>query len=337
MNNFKVKLNVYNFLGIQILVLFIFTLVMTTSLNAGVLYTVNSRGGDANLRIVDESNGQTLSLIGMTLSGETIRGGQGLARDPTSGICWAILSVDRILGGRLLVTLDVNTGAATLIGNTTDRFAGIAFDSSGTLFGITGDGGSSPETLFTLSKIDGSPTFFQTLGNGGAGETIAFNPNDGLLYHGSGFSDISDKIFETVNLNNNNVTNIPLSGDNFDEFIGLVHQSGNSFLFSDFSNLPNFSNLYSITTGGVVSLIGGMDHVAKGLAFNCQAEPPPPPISDQEPGDANGDGEINILDVTVILNEILEISSAPGNGDCNEDGNVNILDVTCVLNIILQG
>jgi len=54
-------------------------------------------------------------------------------------------------------------------------------------------------------------------------------------------------------------------------------------------------------------------------------------------GDANGDGHINILDVTVILNEILEISSAPGNGDCNKDGNVNILDVTCVLNIILQG
>jgi len=57
----------------------------------------------------------------------------------------------------------------------------------------------------------------------------------------------------------------------------------------------------------------------------------------QAPGDANGDGQINILDVTVILNDILEIAPAPGNGDCNEDGNVNILDVTCVLNIILEG
>jgi hypothetical protein len=55
-----------------------------------------------------------------------------------------------------------------------------------------------------------------------------------------------------------------------------------------------------------------------------------------QPGDANGDGEINILDVTALLNHILEISSAPGNGDCNEDGQVNILDVTCVLNIILE-
>jgi len=55
----------------------------------------------------------------------------------------------------------------------------------------------------------------------------------------------------------------------------------------------------------------------------------------QAPGDANGDGQINILDVTVILNDILEIAPAPGNGDCNNDGQVNILDVTCVLNIIL--
>jgi Tol biopolymer transport system component len=53
------------------------------------------------------------------------------------------------------------------------------------------------------------------------------------------------------------------------------------------------------------------------------------------PGDANGDGLINILDVTAILNNILGVSPAPGNGDCNEDGDVNILDVTCVLNIIL--
>ena len=55
------------------------------------------------------------------------------------------------------------------------------------------------------------------------------------------------------------------------------------------------------------------------------------------PGDANGDGEINILDVTAILNDILGISPASGNGDCNEDGDVNILDVTCALNVILEG
>lgn len=55
----------------------------------------------------------------------------------------------------------------------------------------------------------------------------------------------------------------------------------------------------------------------------------------QLPGDANGDGQINILDVTATLNDILGIAQAPGNADCNNDNHVNILDVTCVLNIIL--
>lgn len=55
----------------------------------------------------------------------------------------------------------------------------------------------------------------------------------------------------------------------------------------------------------------------------------------QAPGDANDDGNINILDVTATLNDILAIAPAPGDADCNEDGNVNILDVTCILNIIL--
>jgi hypothetical protein len=87
-------------------------------------------------------------------------------------------------------------------------------------------------------------------------------------------------------------------------------------------------------------------------AFEVEEEPAPTPTPTPTPtstptptpggngfapGDANGDGNINILDVTVILNDILEISSASGNGDCNEDGEVNILDVTCVLNIILEG
>jgi len=43
----------------------------------------------------------------------------------------------------------------------------------------------------------------------------------------------------------------------------------------------------------------------------------------QAPGDANGDGQINILDVTVILNDILEIAPAPGNGDCNNEEGKN--------------
>src|SRR5439155_12783760 len=88
--------------------------------------------------------------------------------------------------GRQLVKIDSGTGVATSIGNTGDNFAGLAFDSNGTLYGVTGDGATVPETLYTLSTSDASKTLVCTLGNGSDGEVIAFNPDDGLLYHASG-------------------------------------------------------------------------------------------------------------------------------------------------------
>ena len=55
-----------------------------------------------------------------------------------------------------------------------------------------------------------------------------------------------------------------------------------------------------------------------------------------ERGDANGDGNINISDVTeirnIVFNEIPEVCYA----DCNDDGNVNISDVTCIRDKVFQ-
>ena len=61
--------------------------------------------------------------------------------------------------------------------------------------------------------------------------------------------------------------------------------------------------------------------------------------SGEEPGirgDVNGDGEVNIADVNVIINMILTDNIQP-NGDVNEDGEVNIADVNAVITIIQMG
>jgi hypothetical protein len=117
------------------------------------------------------------------------------------------------------------------------------------------------------------------LGHGNDGEAIGFNPNDGLIYHASGNDTGGDgcapfnpsvcvEIFESVNPNNLAVTNIAISGDyaplteNYSEAAALTHLSGNVLLLTDIEQ-----NLYQITTTGVVTLVGSMDHVAKGLAF----------------------------------------------------------------------
>ena len=57
--------------------------------------------------------------------------------------------------------------------------------SAAVLYGITGDGGSPSETMFTIDKATAVGTQFLTLGAGGDGEAIGFNPVDGRMYHAS--------------------------------------------------------------------------------------------------------------------------------------------------------
>ena len=55
------------------------------------------------------------------------------------------------------------------------------------------------------------------------------------------------------------------------------------------------------------------------------------------PGDLNGDGELNILDVVVLVNIVLGGSEPVDAGDLNGDGVLNVLDVVMLVNIIVNG
>lgn len=47
------------------------------------------------------------------------------------------------------------------------------------------------------------------------------------------------------------------------------------------------------------------------------------------PGDANGDGRLDIEDVRLIVEHILERGELVGDGDCNRDDTINVLDTVC--------
>jgi hypothetical protein len=246
-----------------------------------ILYSI-SRDDDL-LRLVNPSTGGTISSVPITLTGKGVSFGNGLATHPVTGELFALLKLDGQTG-RQLVKINPATGVATSIGDTGDQFAALAFNSSGTLFAVVGDkknsagGGLPPETLFTLNTTNAAPTQVLVLGRGNDGEAIGFNPSDGFLYHASGNDTGGDgcpldpstcvEIFESVNPNTLAVTNIPLSGayvpltDSYSEVAALTHLSDNILLLTDIDQ-----NLYQITTTGVVTLVGGLDHVAKGLAF----------------------------------------------------------------------
>lgn len=137
------------------------------------------------------------------------------------------------------------------------------------LFGVSGDGaGVDPESLFSVSTVNASTIFIHTLGNGSDGESIAFNPDDGLMYHWSGYvHSIRDtQIMETIDLDVQTVIDIPadftfynpseVRGSTFDPISG-------NFLFTDYNE-----NLSSATPGGIFLRIGPTDMPVRGLAFN---------------------------------------------------------------------
>ncbi len=224
---------------------------------AGPAPSLLSIDGAANrLRVIDPESGATLASLAVTLAGETISGGNGLATHPLTGELWALLRLED-QDGRELVTLDLVTGAANRIGNTGDRFAGLAFDDSGSLYGLTGLGSQEPEALFVLSQTDAQPSFVLSLADDVGGEAIAFAPG-GLLYHASGTGG-----FESVDLDGPTVTDIGTCGDPATDAAALTYLDGDVLLLADRNN----ARLYSIDKAGRRAVVGPLDQFSKGLAF----------------------------------------------------------------------
>jgi hypothetical protein len=88
----------------------------------GSLYTLNL--ADASAKLVAPIRMKSETAVGIT----------GLAVHPTSGIFYGITSPLSPVNPRSLVTLDVNTGDAQLVGPLGASGSDIAFDSAGTLY-----------------------------------------------------------------------------------------------------------------------------------------------------------------------------------------------------------
>jgi hypothetical protein len=275
----------------------VLTLIFAPSLARAQLFTLSSITGwwdyDATyIRQLNPATGATISIKGIELpSGTYGTYDTGMTVHPTTGEFFVMVesapSPTSPICQHLLAKLDPATGDATIIGNTGMCFASLAFHSNGTLYGVTLSEGAVPPALFTLDTTNATPTFLISFGpvsvSSGAvvgGSGLAFNPNDGLLYR-SGRVGVSDQIFQAINPNTLAVTDIPLSGLPTDEIVALTHSTGNTLLGADTGN-----RLISITTGGFRTVVGPMDHLARGLAF---ATPPRSTVSVDFDGDGKSD------------------------------------------------
>ncbi len=215
---------------------------------------------DELLRYLDPVTYTSISPdIPITVGGVDVNGVNGMDLNPIDGLYYIIVKPSG--GGRRLATLDPETGIATTIGgNFPENFASITFTSAGVLYGVTGDGSSTSESLFTIDTATAAITQVLTLGNGSDGESIAYNPDDGLIYHWSGRD--TNFAFESINPNTLVVTPIPISGFATDEIFGSQYIGAGQFILANLDE-----EMVTMTTTGVSTLIGPSVYYFKGLEF----------------------------------------------------------------------
>ncbi|MCB9882583.1 MAG: hypothetical protein H6834_12405 [Planctomycetes bacterium] len=233
----------------------------------GRLYTVSPR--DADLRIVDPTTGVTGQSVTMTWSGGDVSSANGLTYDPSTRTLFAIIKLTPTGGvtERHLATINPTTGEITSIGDLGDNFANLTLTDAGTMFGITGDGATTPETIFTIDPTNAMTTLFLARGIGNDGETLAFNPSNGLLYHASGRNgQLNDPAagpnLETIDPVTMAVNAVTLSGFASDEFLGMIALPNGNLLVANLDN-----ELLTIDGAAVITMTVTTDHQIKGFAW----------------------------------------------------------------------
>ncbi|WP_342346737.1 PASTA domain-containing protein, partial [uncultured Nitrospira sp.] len=159
-------------------------------------------GTPPNLYRLHPDTGVQLGKVPLSLStGESIKGGRGLATEPGTGQLWGLLVVtSEVNSFRRLVTINPATGLATQKAKLFGNFMDLAFDAAGTLYAITDNrpvpGASTvfPARMYTVDKATGTATEFLDVSAGAVAgqpnfresETIGIGPTSDLLYHLSG-------------------------------------------------------------------------------------------------------------------------------------------------------
>jgi hypothetical protein len=175
------------------------------------------------------------------------------------------------LGGGRLYRIDVTTHNVTLIGNTGfDRLGGIAFNSSGFLYGVSG--GSSSEGTHILTIIDpytgaANPIGPISIPNQGV-DGLRFNAQD-VLY-GSAFNfAIGVGRLVTINPANGNIlSSLTLTGSGNSACAGIAFNPAGTLYASRggaTGRLEDIDLVDQVT--GVLTPIGGLATVISDIAF----------------------------------------------------------------------
>jgi plastocyanin len=186
-----------------------------------------------------------------------------------SGLLYGSTGGDNASGGGRLWLIDVTNQNATLIGDTGfDRLGGIAFDSTGTLYGVSG-GSGFPGTLLTIDPTNGTATVVGPISDPNAAvDGLRFN-SQGVLYGGAFDNSLGVGKLVTIDPSNGNVlSSLTLVGSGnsfcpgiaFDSLDVLYGSRGNSS-----GRLEDTDLIDQVT--GVLTPIGLMEFVISDIVF----------------------------------------------------------------------
>lgn len=145
------------------------------------------------------------------------------------------------------------------------------------------------------------------------------NVTAGQIGAGGNFTSIPVDIWNaTSNSTFNVIQNIP----------GLNGASGSGYLA-----VLHFQAVGSLSSSSNISLSGGVlsNNLAQGIPAIWIGDVVQVSL---QPGDANGDGAVNAIDITKVERIIAHLDSSTPGGDANQDGNINSLDITKVERLI---
>lgn len=256
------------------------------------LFSISPR--DEYIRLLDPNDASTILSYTLFISGgPVISGVTGLATNPRTNEMYGLLRMSGPVS-RVLALINPFSGEVNPVGDTGDNFAALAFNSSGTLYGFTGNGATVSETLFTIDTDTASTTFVESFvrpESGSDGDSLAYNPEDGLLYRGSGH-DGSDVTFMSINPTTLMTTEIPITGTLQDEEAMALTWWAETDQFLWAQNHTSPTRLFNVASNGSHTLVGDLDHVSKGLAFITVAGRPEAGLYG-----SSADGELFLIDI----------------------------------------
>jgi hypothetical protein len=211
---------------------------------------------------------QATTEVAATLTGFTVSGINSISYDPSTSQYYVIAKVGSGATPRRLGTLNPVTGVITDIGSLGDRFSGLTFSPAGNLWGVTGNGATCSECLYTIDKTTAAPTFIRTLGLGADGEVILFNPADGFLYHWSGNGTVEFEKLDTTLYNGTPIGTYSSGLGSGEVFGASIDPLTGDFIINDISsNVERWTATGPVSSLGVTKNIVGTDTDVRGFVI----------------------------------------------------------------------